>query len=124
MTMPKLLLAALAIGLSGCGASETPQVNLGEEYAAQIKVYTKQFATEWANNKDEAAPSLQALLEELQAYDSHPTGGHDDTYEQLLEQVKQLQANYESATQAEIDQLKSLADTLPGDESLYQFDAD
>ena len=118
--MPRnvLLAALLALPVFGCGGEgPAPGVDHEETYRLEIKRDTLDFVQAWERDKAAAQPQLQALVENFAASDSMDTGDHAGTYAEILATARGINDNYEQATEQQMNELKELAEKLPGDPS-------
>lgn len=107
--------------LSGCGDSspmpEEPP-DLEAEYALETKHKVLKFVETYRANPQRARDVFPDFAESVMVWEEQPTGEYEETYDQIAQIVKDLQANYDQP--AKVDQLETLAKKLPGDVEAYR----
>jgi hypothetical protein len=88
------------------------------EYALETKHEVLQFAETYREDPETARNTFSDIAEGLEVWESEEVGSHGGTYEQIVTIFQQLQENYDQPEK--VDQLKSLAESLPGDLEAYR----
>lgn len=121
-SMYRLIAFGLAIGLAGCGSGSsreyTDTSKDPEKYAASIKQLVYNQISSAARSK-EPDDDLDAIIQELSDQKGRPLGSYKEVYDQILTNATELKKELEgkskpSNLRAKLDEIKALADKLPG----------
>lgn len=109
---------------AGCGGGDIDDdrglttEETASEYALETKHQVLQFAETYLEDPETARDNFSDIAEGFEAWESEEVGSHGETYEQMMKIFQDLQNNYDQAEK--VDQLKSLAESLPGDLEAYR----